>query len=105
MLAKYAELADCEVNIHHLLHLFLPSFYKGTLIYLRHRGINRLVAGRDDKTNWRFWHKYFFVKIEHLVANPTGFPKQWNYNRKYLTVYSPFLFIASFSTYSRLLCF
>lgn len=28
MLVKYAEFAGCEVNIHHLLHLFLPSFYR-----------------------------------------------------------------------------
>ncbi|XP_019258289.1 PREDICTED: uncharacterized protein LOC109236549 [Nicotiana attenuata] len=79
LLIKYAELAGCEVTIHHLLHLFSPSFNRGTMVHLRHRGTKGLVVGTDDQTIRKFWHKYFFVRTAHIVSDPARFPERWNY--------------------------
>lgn len=42
-----------------------------------------LVVTFLDNTNHKFWVDYFFVKTEHVVANPAGFPEAWNFARKY----------------------
>lgn len=84
MLTKYAELAGCEVDVRYSLHLFSPSFYRDTMTHPRHRGTRGLVVRMDDRTNRKFWNKNFFIKTEHLVADPSGFPEQWNYDHKCL---------------------
>nr|XP_009761288.1 PREDICTED: uncharacterized protein LOC104213478 isoform X1 [Nicotiana sylvestris] len=80
LLTKYAELAECEVTVHHLLHLFSPSFHRGTMVHLRHRGTKGLVVGTDNRASHEFWHKYFFVRTEHVVSDPARFPERWNEN-------------------------
>lgn len=82
LLTKYAELAECNVSIHHLLHLFSPSFHRGTMVLLRHRGTKRLVVGTFDRASRKFWHKYFFVKTEHIVSDSARFSERWNETRK-----------------------
>lgn len=76
-------MAGCDFSIRHLLYFFAASFYRGTMSHLCHHGTKVLVAGMDDKINRRFWFNYFFIKTEHVVANPRGFSEQWNFARKY----------------------
>lgn len=53
--------------------------------------------GMDDKTNHRFRCYYFFVKVEHQVADSVGFPEQWNFNRQGLLMFVIcFAYISSF---------
>nr|XP_033516744.1 uncharacterized protein LOC117281059 [Nicotiana tomentosiformis] len=79
MLTKYAELAGRGVSLRHLMHLFTPSLYRGTMLHLCHRGSKSLVEKMDDKANCQFWLYHFFVKTEDVVANASGFPEAWNY--------------------------
>lgn len=47
MLAKFVELADVEITVRHLIHLFAPHFYRGTLLNLRHHGGGGMLGGED----------------------------------------------------------
>lgn len=64
MLTKYAELDNRGVSLQHLLHIFVPSFHRGTVLHLRHRGTKSLLIGMDNKTNRRFWESFFYVRME-----------------------------------------
>lgn len=91
LLAKYVELAGSDVSMHHLLHLSSHGFLRGTMMHLRLRGTKGLVVGTDDRPGRTYWHKYLFIKTEHMVSNPTGFLERWNDNRKYRnSLYFPY---------------
>ncbi|XP_019235472.1 PREDICTED: uncharacterized protein LOC109215815 [Nicotiana attenuata] len=49
------------------------------MIHARPRGSKGLVVKMDDRTNHRFFDNFFYVRTEHLVADPTGFPVVWNF--------------------------
>lgn len=51
MLAKFVKLAEVEVTVRHLVHIFAPHFYRGTMLNLRPRGGKCLVVRIDDKGN------------------------------------------------------
>lgn len=53
------------------------------MIHMCHRGTKSLVAKMDDKANRCFWKNYFYMQIEHIVANPAGFPETWNFAREF----------------------
>lgn len=82
MMIKFVELASCEISIRHLMHLFVPSFHRGTMIHLHHRRTKGLVAGMNDKANCHFWFNFFYIKTENVVVSPSGFSHQWNFARK-----------------------
>ncbi|XP_070007992.1 COP1-interactive protein 1-like [Nicotiana sylvestris] len=46
---------------------------------MRHCGAKSLVVKMDDKANCRFWKSFFYIQTEHVVSNPVGFPKTWNF--------------------------
>lgn len=48
MLSKFAELADVVINLRHLVHLYMPNFYQGTMLNVRHGEIKFLVVKTDD---------------------------------------------------------
>lgn len=52
------------------------------MIHARPRGSKGLVVKMDDRTNRRFFENFFYVRTEHLVADPTRFPEVWNFARK-----------------------
>lgn len=52
------------------------------MVHLRYRGTKGLVVGTDDWESHKFWHKYFFVRTEHIVSDPARFLERWNENRK-----------------------
>lgn len=90
LLAKYAELAGSDVSVHHLLHLFSPGFLRGNMVHLRLHGTKGLAVRTDDRPSHKYWHKYFFIKTEHMVSNPAGFLEKWNDNCMYRSsLYSP----------------
>lgn len=91
MLTKFAELVDVEVTLRHLVHLFAPSFYKGTMLNLNHRGGKFLVVKIDDKASRQFWLDFFYVRIVDVVANADGFPETWNHTRKCLCFFRFYL--------------
>nr|XP_033511981.1 uncharacterized protein LOC117276733 [Nicotiana tomentosiformis] len=64
----------------HLIHLFASSFYRWTMLNLRHRGGKYLVVKMEDKGSQQFWIDYFFVKTEAIAANVNGLPKAWNHS-------------------------
>ncbi|XP_070021134.1 uncharacterized protein [Nicotiana sylvestris] len=78
MLLKYAELASREVTLDHMLSIFAPQLIRGSMIHMCPRGSRGLVVKMDDRTNRRFYENYFYVRTEHIVADPTGFPERWN---------------------------
>lgn len=84
ILTTYAAKDECEVSVHHLLHLFNTGYLRGTMLQLKSRGTKGLLVKYDDKTKSGFWRRYFFIRTEHLVSNPAGFPEKWNSERKYL---------------------
>lgn len=67
----------------HLVHLFAPSFNRGMILNLRHRGGKCLVVKMDKKGSRQFWLNYFFVKTEVVVTDVTDFPEAWNHTRNY----------------------
>lgn len=54
------------------------------MLHLRHRGTKGFIVKMDDRANRRFNFHFFYIKIEHVVTNPSGFPEVWNFARKYL---------------------
>lgn len=75
MLTKFVELAEVELTVRHLTHLFALSFYRGMMLNLCHRRGRCLVVKMLDKANCQFLLNFFFVKIEDVVANADGFPE------------------------------
>nr|XP_009597861.1 uncharacterized protein LOC104093758 isoform X1 [Nicotiana tomentosiformis] len=73
ILMKFSELAIVDNTVHHLIHLFAPHFYRGTLLNLHHRGGKCLVVRMDDKASRHFWLDYFFVKREDVVSTAADF--------------------------------
>lgn len=49
ILSKFAELADVEITLRHIMHLFMPTFYRRTMLNIRHRGSKFLIFRMDDK--------------------------------------------------------
>ncbi|XP_070017954.1 uncharacterized protein [Nicotiana sylvestris] len=45
------------------------------MLHLRQCGSKELVVKMDDKANRRFWCNFFYIKTEHVMANPDGFPE------------------------------
>lgn len=88
---KYKELAGRGISLQHLLHLFVLNFHRGTVMHLYHRGTKGLVVKMHDKINRRFWENFFYMRTEHVVLNPDGFPEMWNFSHKFL-----FLFLSLF---------
>lgn len=84
MLAKFDELAEVEVMVRHLVHLFAPHLYRGMLLNLHHCEGKFLVKRIDDKVSRHFRLDYFFVRTEAVVCVVTGFPEAWNPSRKCL---------------------
>lgn len=72
MLTKFPEPAGVEVMVPHLVHLFAPNFYKGTMLNLHHYRVKCLVVNMDDKASRQFWLDFFYVRIED--ANVDGLP-------------------------------
>lgn len=64
MLSKFAELAGVEITIWHLVDIFAPIFYWGTMLNLRRCGGKFLVVKMDDNGSRQFWLDFFFVKTE-----------------------------------------
>nr|XP_009791454.1 PREDICTED: uncharacterized protein LOC104238700 [Nicotiana sylvestris] len=79
ILSKFAELADVEITLRHNVHLFMPTFYCGKMLNIRHRGSKSLVVKTDDKGSQQFWLNFFYVKIEFVVADVADFPEAWNH--------------------------
>lgn len=92
-MSKFAKMASVEITVRHLVHLFVPNFYLGTMLNLRHREGKSLVVRMDDKSSRQFWLDFFFVKIEVVVDDVISFPEAWNRTRKYL--YFAFTFLNS----------
>lgn len=83
MLTKFAELVGVELTLQYMVHLFAPSFYRGTVLNLHHCGGKCSVVKMDDKASHQFWINVFYVNTEDVVANADGFPVTWNYMHKY----------------------
>lgn len=84
ILTKFADLVGVELTLQHLVNLFAPSLYRGTMLNVRHRGGKYLVVNMDDKAHRQFWLNIFYIRIEDVVANVDCFLEAWNYTHKCL---------------------
>nr|XP_033513953.1 uncharacterized protein LOC117278587 [Nicotiana tomentosiformis] len=83
MLTKFVELVGVELTLQNLVRLFAPSFYRGTMLNLLHRGGKFLMVKTDDKASHQLWLNFFYVRTEDVVANVDVFPEAWNYTHKW----------------------
>lgn len=73
MLTKFIELVGVELTLQNLVHLFAPRFYKGTMLNLHHRGGKWLIVKMDDKSSWKFWVDFFYVRTEDIMTSMASF--------------------------------
>ncbi|XP_009799367.1 uncharacterized protein [Nicotiana sylvestris] len=81
MLLKFERLASREITLDHMLNIFAPQLIRNTMLHMRPRGSKRLVVKMDNRANLRFYENYFYVRTEHIVADPMGFLEKWNFAR------------------------
>lgn len=75
VLTTHAEKAESVVTIYDLLQMFNASYLRGLMLHLTRRGKKSFVVQSDDMANRGYWKIFFYVRIEHLVVNPEGFPE------------------------------
>lgn len=88
MLLKYAKPVGHEVTLDHMLSIFAPQLIRDSMVHMRPRGSRSLVVKMDGRTNHRFYENYFYVRTEHIVVDPMGFPERWNFARKFAPLVS-----------------